>query len=210
MGREWEAQRRQQLELPPPRKARRSIRLDVLAGVHDRQRSVVAVQQPLREVTIDNVQVSGTVSPTYVEAQLVGLEQLGADGRWHAISRRIPLRLVAGSEVFLRGVVRPVRSTRLARVQLSLGVPDLAGASGTLSVHAGKPFLFGSRGADNFDELLTKIDTAATGDTLRAALRVSRQTSTGRQAFRRQVRTTAPTAIVGHLGFDVRIVSPAA
>jgi hypothetical protein len=169
---------------------------------------------PFEEITIDNVTASGTVDPKYAEARLVGLEKLGADGRWHAVSRRTALRLVAGSEVFLRGVFQPFRSTRLMRVQLSLVVPRLAGSRGSLILRAGASFGFfgeepSSDAPPTFDGVLAAIDKAPTGDTLRAELNVSRESPTGVQASSREARATAPTAIFGNLGFNVRVISAA-
>ena len=157
---------------------------------------------------------SGTVDPKYAEARLVGLEKLGADGRWQAVSRQTPLRLVAGSEVFLRGVFQPFRSTRLMRVQLSLVVPRLAGSRGSLILRAGSSFGFfgeppSSDATPSFDDVLAAIDQAPTGDTLRAELNVSRESPTGEQASSREARATAPTAIFGNLEFNVRVISAA-
>jgi hypothetical protein len=161
-------------------------------------------------ITIDNVTVSGTVDPRYAEARLVGLEKLGANGRWQAVSRRTPLRLIAGSEVFLRGVLQSVRSTRITRVQLSLVVPRWAGSTGMLLVNAGASFFFGSGGVSSFDQTVAAIDNAPTGDTLRAELHLSRRSSTGgRQSNTRQGRATAPTAIFGNLDFEVQVISAA-
>jgi hypothetical protein len=169
---------------------------------------------PFDEITIDNVTASGTVDPNYAEARLVGLEKLGADGRWQAVSRRTPLRLVAGSEVFLRGVFQPFRSTRLMRVQLSLVVPRLAGSRGSLILHAGSSFGFfgeppSSEATPSFDDVLAAIDQAPTGDTLRAELNVSRESPTGEQASSREARATAPTAIFGNLRFNVQVIAAA-
>jgi hypothetical protein len=171
------------------------------------------------EITVDNVTVSGTADPNFKQAELIGLQKLGADGRWHRVSQKTPLRLVAGSEVFLRGVLRSFRSTRLQRVQLSFVVPRAAGATGRLSISAGADlfefFFFeeeglSNGGADNFAELVKEIDRAPTGDTLRADLRISRKTPSGRQRFTREARATAPTAITGNLFFPVRVVRAAA
>jgi hypothetical protein len=169
---------------------------------------------PFDEITIDNVTASGTVDPKYAEARLVGLEKLGADGRWQAVSRQTPLRLVAGSEVFLRGVFQPFRSTRQMRVQLSLVVPRLAGSRGSLILRAGSSFGFfgeppSSDATPSFDDVLAAIDQAPTGDTLRAELNVSRESPTGEQASSREARATAPTAIFGNLEFNVRVISAA-
>jgi hypothetical protein len=119
------------------------------------------------------------------------------------------VRLVAGDEVFFRGVLRSVRTTRLTRVQLSFVVPRKVGASGSLKVSAGADFFFFDEpaGVDSFDELVKSIDRAPTGDTLRAELRVTRRTPSGRQRATRKVRATAPTAIFGDLFFEARIVS---
>jgi hypothetical protein len=168
---------------------------------------------PFDEITIDNVSASGTVDPKYAEARLVGLEKLGADGRWHPVSRRTPLRLVAGSEVFLRGVFQPFRSTRLMRVQLSMVVPRLAGGRGFLTVNAGASSGFFEEAPSgdtprSFDDVLAAIDKAPTGDTLRADLRVSRDSPTGpARTVTRRARTTAPTAIFGSREFNVRVIS---
>jgi hypothetical protein len=170
------------------------------------------------EISIDNVTVSGTVDPNLRQGQLVGLQQLGANGRWHAVSPRTTLRLVAGTEVFLRGVFRQHRSDRLRRVQLSFVVPRWAGSRGTLVVSAGVDFfdfffeeeLDESGGPQNFDQLLAQIDKAATGDTVRAELHLSRRVpGVGRQRITREARATAPTAVQGNLFFQVQVVSPA-
>ena len=165
-------------------------------------------------ITIDNVSVSGVVDPRYAEAQLVRVEKRGPNGRWQAVSRRTPLRLVAGREVVLRGVMRSVRSTRLTRVPLSLVVPRWGGSTGRLVVTAGAPFFFEEEpggGAGSFAQLLSTIDRAATGDTLQAELRLSREVpGVGRQTITRRARATAPTAIFGGFQFAVQIVRPVA
>jgi hypothetical protein len=170
------------------------------------------------EITVDNVTVSGTVDPNLRQGQLIGLERLGANGRWHPVARRTPLRLVAGTEVFLRGVFRQHRADRLRRVQLSFVVPRWEGSRGTLVISAGVNFfefffeeeLDESGGPENFDQLLTQIDKAATGDTVRAELHLARRVpGVGRQTITRQARATAPTAVQGNLFFQVQVVSPA-
>jgi hypothetical protein len=159
------------------------------------------------EITIDNVSARGTVDPRFAEARLIGLEMLGANGRWRAVETRRPLRLVAGSDVFLRAVLRPSRSTRLNRVQLSFAVPRRPGREGVLSVSGGLNFFEeepGS-GASNFAELVAQIDRGPTGDTVRADLRLF-----GSPRITRHARATAPTAVTGGLSFDVQVVSAAA
>jgi SpoIVB peptidase S55 len=161
---------------------------------------------PFEAITVDNVTATGTVDPVYRQSQLVGVEKLGADGRWQALSRRTPVRLVAGSEVFLRGVLRRVRSTQVTRVQLSLVVPRLAGGTGSLNVSAGQnEFIDPTEGAENFNDVLAALDSAPAGDTLRARLVVDR----GEQTIRREGRATAPIAMFGELGFNVRVISAA-
>jgi hypothetical protein len=172
------------------------------------------LNNPFEDVTIDDVTMTGTISPTYAAARLVGVERLGANGQWQAVSRRTPLRLVAGSEVFLRGVFQPFRSTRLMRVQLSLVVPRVAGSTGSLALRAGASFGFfegpGSDASLSFDDLVADIDQAPTGDTLRAELSLSRESPAGpEQSISREVRATAPTAIFGGLNLDVRVVAAA-
>jgi hypothetical protein len=161
---------------------------------------------PFEAITVDNVTATGTVDPVYRQAQLIGVEKLGADGRWQALSRRTPVRLVAGSEVFLRGVLRRVRSTQITRVQLSLVVPRLAGGTGSLNVSAGQnEFIDPTDGAENFDDVLTALDNAPAGDTLRARLIVDRD----EQSISREGRATSPIAMFGELGFNVRVISAA-
>jgi hypothetical protein len=161
---------------------------------------------PFEEITIDNVAVRGSVDPRFAEARLIGLEMLGANGRWQAVNAQRPLRLVAGSDVFLRAVLRPNRSTRLTRVQLSLTVPPRPGREGTLAVSAGVGFFEEpGGGTSDFADLLSQIDQGPTGDTLRATLRLF-----GTPRVTREARATAPTAVTGGLGFDVQVVSPAA
>lgn len=156
---------------------------------------------PFEPVTIDNVTVRGTVDPRFAEARLVGLEMLGANGRWQAVSSRRPLRLVAGSQLFIRALLRPVRATRLTRVQMSMMVPPRPGRLGTLAVSAGLGFEEPGASGRNFSELLTQIDQAPTGDTVRAQLRFG-----GRPVVTRRARVTAPTSVFGDLLFGVRIV----
>jgi hypothetical protein len=165
------------------------------------------LNNPFEEITIDNVSVSGSVDPRFAEARLIGLEMLGANGRWSAVAARRPLRLVAGSDVFLRAVLSPIRSTRLTRVQLSFAVPSRPGREGTLAISAGMNLFEepGGGGASNFAELLSQVDRAPTGDTLRANLRLF-----GSPRITREARATAPTAVTGGLAFDVQVVSPAA
>jgi hypothetical protein len=161
---------------------------------------------PFEEITIDNVAVRGSVDTRFAEARLIGLEMLGANGRWRAVEAGRPLRLVAGSDVFLRAVLRPNRSTRLTRVQLALTVPPRPGREGTLAVSAGLNFFEEpGGGTSDFTELLSQIDQGPTGDSLRATLRLF-----GTPRVTRQARATAPTAVTGGLGFDVQVVSPAA
>lgn len=115
------------------------------------------------------------------------------------------MTLIAGREVFLRGVLRSVRSSRLTRVPLSFVAPARAGSTGTLFVSGGASF--GVEGSpDNFNELLAAVDSAPTGDTIRAQLTVSRQTPAGRETITRRARATAPTAVFGGFGFRVRVV----
>jgi hypothetical protein len=161
---------------------------------------------PFEEITIDNVSVNGTVDPRFAEARLVGLEMLGANGRWQAVARRRPLRLVAGSDVFLRAVLKPIRSTRLSRVQLSFTVPSRPGREGTLAVSAGLNFFEEpNAGTRDFADLVAQVDKAPTGDTLRAELRLF-----GTPRITREARAIAPTAVTGGLGFDVQVVRPGA
>ena len=139
---------------------------------------------PFEPITIDRVSVTGTVDPAYAEARLVRVERLGANGRWRAVDPETPLRLVAGSEVFLRGVFRPLRSTRLSRVQLSFVAPPGAGGSGTLVVSAGASFFEEEEpggGVGSFGQLLAAVDGAPTGDTLRAELTLSPRVADRRQ-----------------------------
>jgi hypothetical protein len=146
------------------------------------------------------------VDPVFKAAQLVGVEKLGANGRWQPISAQTPLRLVAGSEVFLRGVLRTVRSTHVTRVQLSLVVPRLAGGTGFLRVTGGQTeFVDPTEGAQDFHDVVAALDRVPAGDTLRAQLVVDRD----EQSITREARATAPTAIFGELGFDVQVVSAA-
>jgi hypothetical protein len=162
-------------------------------------------------ITIDSVTMSGAVDPDFQQARLVGLEKLDANGRWQKVSRRTPLELVAGSEAFFRGVLRSVRTSRLTRVQLSFVVPRTVGATGSLKVSAGAGFFFDEpAGVDSFGELVQSIDEAPTGDTLRAELRATRRTPSGRQRITQEARATAPTALFGDLFFEARIVSTAA
>jgi hypothetical protein len=164
---------------------------------------------PFEPITIDRVTVSGTVDPAYTEAQLVRLERRSG-GQWVAVDPRSPLPLIAGRDVALRGVVRAVRSRRLVPVPLSFRVPRWAGSAGSLMVFAGAPGFEGeeptTRAPRNFGQLLAQVDGAPTGDTLRAELRLTRRVGGERQRLMREVRTTAPTAIFGELGFEVRIL----
>jgi hypothetical protein len=167
------------------------------------------LSNPFDKITIDDVTVSGSVSPVYTAARLVGVEQLGGNGRWHAVSPDSPLRLLAGSAVALRGVFQPFRSTRLVREPLSLSVPRAAGTTGTLAFAAGLSFDRPGVGvvADNFADLLAGIATGPTGDTLRAELVVNRVTPDGPQSIIRRARATAPMAIFGRMSFDVEVVA---
>ena len=160
---------------------------------------------PFTPITIDKVFLRGTVDPAYAEARLVRVEKRGPNGRWQTLSRRTPLTLVAGREVLLRGVLRSVRSSRLARVPLSFVAPARAGSTGTLSVSGGASFGVEGR-VRNFSQLLAAVDSAPTGDTLRAQLTVSRPTPAGRETTTRRARATAPTALFGRFAFRVVVV----
>ena len=160
---------------------------------------------PFTPITIDKVFLRGTVDPAYAEARLVRVEKRGPNGRWQALSRRTPLTLVAGREVLLRGVLRSVRSSRLTRVPLSFVAPARAGSTGTLSVSGGASFGVEGR-VRNFSQLLAAVDSAPTGDTLRAQLTVSRPTPAGRETTTRRARATAPTALFGRFAFRVVVV----
>ena len=134
-------------------------------------------------ITIDNVSVFGAVDPKYAEARLVRVEKRGPSGRWQAVNPRTPLTLAAGREVFLRAVLRSVRSTRLTRVPLSFVAPARTG-TGRLVVAAGASFGVGG-GVRNFAQLVAAVDRAPTGDTLRAQLTVTRRTPAGRETITR-------------------------
>jgi hypothetical protein len=166
----------------------------------------VLQSNPFEPITIDNVTMSGTADPVFKATQLVGVEKLGANGRWQALSPRTPVSLVAGSEVFLRGVLRTVRSTQVRRVQLSLVVPRLAGGTGSLVVSGGSSeFVDPTEGAESFNDILAAVNGAPSGDTLHAQLVVDR----GEQSSARDAAATAPLAVFGDLGFDVRVVAAA-
>jgi hypothetical protein len=166
---------------------------------------------PFEPITIDRVTLSGTVDPAYTEARLVRLERR-TRGQWRTVDRRTPLRLVAGREVFLRAVVRTVRSPQVTRVPLSFVVPRWGGSAGLLTISAGAPLADEFEEptgpvARSFDQLLAQVDRAPAGDTVRAELRLARRVpGVGRQRLTRETRATAPTAVFGELGFGVQIL----
>ena len=166
---------------------------------------------PFEPITIDRVTVSGAVDTAYAESRLVRLERR-IRGQWRTVDRRTPLQLVAGRRVFLRAVVRKVRSPQLTRVPLSFVVPRWGGSAGSLTISAGAPLPDEFEEPTgpvvrSFDQLLAQIDRAPAGDTLRTELRLARRVpGGGRQRLTRETRATAPTAVFGELGFEVEIL----
>ncbi len=185
VGGEREAPRWQHLELPAAREAgrlgstRRSTRRSRSRAISDALSTTASRRS---RSTTSRSRASSTRSMP--RPQLVRVEKLGANGRWQAVSRRTPLRLVAGSEVFLRGVLRSVRSTRLTRVPAVVRRAALGGQQREARRLRRAPFFF-------------EEETGRRGQQLRSAPRddrsahrpatPSRPSSSSRAGFRRSV-----------------------
>ena len=157
------------------------------------------------KVSIDRVALEGTTSPALTQRTIVGLQKLGANGRWSDVNLRGRVDLVAGTDAYMRAVVRTYRSTRTNTVQFSVRVPNTPGLAGTLAVIGGGNFFVGGGGrVSDFESLLTAIGNQPSGDSVVVRLSLRKE----RQVVRRSFDSPAPTYTVGFKEARVRIIAP--
>jgi len=161
---------------------------------------------PWEEITIDRVGLEGVTTDTYKDGTIVGIQMLMPSGRWRNVDADHRLQLVAGTDVYMRAVLRAFRSTRTSTVQFTVRVPNLRDGRGSLLVVGGGEFFFGGGGrASDFDGLLDVIRNEPTGDRLVVRLNVR----TDERAVRRDISARSHVYTLGVEQIPVAIVAPA-
>lgn len=165
---------------------------------------------PFEDVTVDSVQLRGTVSSTYRAARIVGMQVRGGRGRWRTIEEGSDLRIVAGARTELRVLLQQHRRRRIIPIELALTAPRrFAGSFGQLFLAGGGQQFFDEPSTPpSFDALLRTLASQPSGDTVLATLALERFRPPGRTQIR--ARRTAPSFVEGFAEFFVQVVPPPA
>ncbi|MGH8837294.1 MAG: hypothetical protein ACRDWG_20225 [Actinomycetes bacterium] len=168
---------------------------------------------PFEAAKITGVNFTGSISSTFGQYTIDKVLIRRPNGTFVPAPTDRPLRVEAGSQLNLRAVLTPFRSTSTVNADLSVVVPpDTAGGFGSVSVVGGSGGgFFGNGDGDqpaNFDELLADLTGTAPNNSVNATLSVDKETSTGIIHRETHGRAVVDQVVQGEEFFQIEVVQP--
>jgi hypothetical protein len=171
--------------------------------------------QPFENAKITDVHFTGSISSTFGQYSIDSVLIRRPNGTYVSPPTDRPLRVEAGSQLNLRAVLSPFRSSSKVNADLSVVVPpDTAGGFGSVSVVGGSgEFFFGDGDGDGdqpatFDELLADLNDTAPNNSVNATLSVDKETSTGFIHRETHGRAVVDQVVQGEKFFEIQVVQP--
>ncbi|HKA68620.1 MAG TPA: SpoIVB peptidase S55 domain-containing protein [Actinomycetes bacterium] len=169
---------------------------------------------PFEDAKITGVNFTGSISSAFGQYTLDKVLIRRPNGTFVPAPTDRPLRVEAGSQLNLRAVLLPFRSTTPVNADLSVVVPpDTAGGFGSVGVVGGSGEFFGDGDGDgsepaNFNELLAQLNDTAPNNSVNATLTVEKETSTGFIRRETHGRAVVDQVVQGEKFFPIQVVQP--
>ena len=174
--------------------------------------------QSFEDAKITGVHFTGSISSAFARYSIDKVLIRRPNGTFVSPPKDRALRVEAGSQLNLRAVLTPFRSSSKVNADLSVVIPpDTAGGFGSVDVVGGSGGFFdgfffgdGDGGSEptNFGELLAQLNDTAPNNSVNATVSVENDTPTGFIQRETHGRVVVDQVVQGEEFFPIRVVQP--